>query len=128
MPRRDIPGNQASGIPSSRKLKNLEGIEEGPSVFTEKESQKRSPGPSTTTYPPPKQLRLQFYTFVLRGRTLFSGKAEERSFFYVSSSRNGAERHVGPELRGCGQHGCPACHPNFTERRKRLGQGPERVD
>ena len=29
------------------------------------------------------------------------GKAGERSFFYVSSSRNGAERHVRPELRGC---------------------------
>src|SRR5215203_4445972 len=72
--------------------------EEGPGVFTVRESQKRSPGPSPTTYPPPKELRLQFYTFVLRGRTLSSGKAEERSFFYVGSSRNGAERHVGPEL------------------------------
>ena len=27
----------------------------------------------------------QFYTFVMRGRTLSAGKAEERSFFYVSS-------------------------------------------
>ncbi len=85
-------------IRAIRGIQNLEGIEEGPGVFTARESQKRNPGPSPTTYPPPKELRLQFYTFVVRGRTLSSGKAEERSFFYVGSSRNGDERHVGPEL------------------------------
>ena len=57
----------------------------------------QKPGPSPTTYPPPKELRLQFYTFAIRGRTLLSGKAEERSF-YDGSSHNGDERHVGSEL------------------------------
>src|SRR5215216_4033880 len=57
-------------------------------------SEKRSPGPSPTTYPPSIGLRLHFYTFVIRGRRLSIGKAEERGFFYDSSSRNGDERHL----------------------------------
>ena len=52
--------------------------EEGPGFFTLIESQIRSPGPFPTSYPPPKELRLQFYTFGIRGRTLSIGKAEER--------------------------------------------------
>ena len=64
------------------------------SLLCKGKSEKRSPGHSPATYPPPKELRLQFYTFVRRGKTILSGKAQERSFFYVGSSRNGDERHV----------------------------------
>src|SRR5215212_7511877 len=69
-PRRPILGNSRL----SRRHR-----EEGPGVFIcQGKSEKRSPGPSPTSYPPPKQLRLQFYSFWIRGRTLSTGKAEER--------------------------------------------------
>src|SRR5215211_1427326 len=68
LPRRVLLGNWASGIPSSGKLKTLEGIEKRGrvSLLCQGKSEKRSPGPSLTSYPPPKELRPQFYTFVIR--------------------------------------------------------------
>src|SRR5215204_5124939 len=100
-----IPGNLAlcsevnfRQIPFSETQDSRRHREEGPGFFTKGKLEKGAPVPRQLRTHHQKGLRLHFYTFGIRGSRLSSGKAGERGFFYVSSSRNGDERHLRAEL------------------------------